>query len=434
MDEDTSATHHHAAGRTAGPAGVVLRDPVYRSMFLILVAQGVVFGSQMPFMPLWAQDRLGAGTIEVGVVGVVASIVSTIFGFAYGMATDRTRRRVAWLVAAYGLAIPLRIFLAYVTDLTVGAAAYAIASMAMFVLHFAILGDWFRYRNEPRGAEITNIVRLGFTSGWLIGSFGAGWWVARFGYDGLYLATAALQVLSFVLLVVGVRDAPIQSDPVARSAGGGIADPETWREFSRPEVAWYLASTVCMGAAGVARMTLLPLYLREAVTAEGEALGTEAIGMVFGIETVWEIPVALLAGAVVRRVGVSRVLQAGIVASVMYFAAVAATSTFLPFMVIEALYATVVTTTFGFGIVHMQHMIPDRGGTAIAMYNAAGTVGPVFAAPLLGWVAVEIGWTAMFAMASMLSVAAFWAFTMSERVSRTNRLLRSESVQNLGTA
>ena len=65
------------------------------------------------------------------------------------------------------------------------------------------------------GAELfkamtgVNIVRLGFTLGWLTGAFGAGWFVTRFGYDGMFLGTAVLHALSMALLVTGVRDAPL---------------------------------------------------------------------------------------------------------------------------------------------------------------------------------------------------------------------------------
>jgi len=195
--------------RRRGPVAIVLNDRVYRTIFLILVVQGVMFGGQMPFMPLWAKDQLGAGSVEVGTVALVSSLVTTGFGLAYGIVTDRTRRRVSWIAAAYAVALPARVALAYVTSLAVGAVLYALVGMAMFVLFYAILGDWLRHRQDPQRAEVMNIVRLGFTLGWLTGAFGAGWFVTRFGYDGMFLGTAVLHALSMALLVTGVRDAPL---------------------------------------------------------------------------------------------------------------------------------------------------------------------------------------------------------------------------------
>ncbi len=402
--------------RRRGPVAIVLNDRVYRTIFLILVVQGVMFGGQMPFMPLWAKDQLGAGSVEVGTVALVSSLVTTGFGLAYGIVTDRTRRRVSWIVAAYAVALPARVALAYVTSLAVGAVLYALVGMAMFVLFYAILGDWLRHRQDPQRAEVMNIVRLGFTLGWLTGAFGAGWFVTRFGYDGMFLGTAVLHALSMALLVTGVRDAPLPDQ-----VGGATEAQGTplWVDLVRPAVAWYLITTICTGAASVARMTLLPLYLRDVVRADADA-----VGIVFGIEPVYEIPVSLLAGAVVGRLGVERLMLVGISAGVLYFGAVAFTTTFLPFLAIEALYAVVVTATFGFGLVHVQNLMPRRGGTAIAAYNAAGTVGPLFAAPGLGWVADNVGWTSVYVAAAVLMAIALGTMWMSDRANRSEGLLR----------
>lgn len=402
--------------RRRGPVAIVLNDRVYRTIFLILVVQGVMFGGQMPFMPLWAKDQLGAGSVEVGTVALVSSLVTTGFGLAYGIVTDRTRRRVSWIVAAYAVALPARVALAYVTSLAVGAVLYALVGMAMFVLFYAILGDWLRHRQDPQRAEVMNIVRLGFTLGWLTGAFGAGWFVTRFGYDGMFLGTAVLHALSMALLVTGVRDAPLPDQVGWATEAQGTP---LWVDLVRPAVAWYLITTICTGAASVARMTLLPLYLRDVVRADADA-----VGIVFGIEPVYEIPVSLLAGAVVGRLGVERLMLVGISAGVLYFGAVAFTTTFLPFLAIEALYAVVVTATFGFGLVHVQNLMPRRGGTAIAAYNAAGTVGPLFAAPGLGWVADNVGWTSVYVAAAVLMAIALGTMWMSDRANRSEGLLR----------
>lgn len=402
-----------------GPVGVVASDAVYRSIFLILVVQGVMFGGQMPFMPLWAKDQLGAGSVEVGAISLVSSLVTTAFGLAYGIVTDRTRRRVIWILAAYAVALPVRIALAYVTSLVVGAVLYALIGMAMFVLYYAILGDWLRHRQDPRRAEVMNIVRLGFTIGWLTGAFAAGWFVTRFGYDGMFLGTGVLHAISIFLLVTGVRDAPM---PVLGELGEGDGQDTRplWADLVRPAVAWYLVTSICTGGASVARMTLLPLYLRDVVHADADA-----IGVVFGIEPVYEIPVSLLAGAIVGRLGVERLMLIGIGAGILYFGAVAITTSFLPFLAIEALYAVVVTATFGFGLVHVQNLMPRRGGVAVAAYNAAGTVGPLLAAPGLGWVADNVGWTPVYVTASALMAIALVTMWLSDRSYREGRLLRS---------
>lgn len=397
---------------------MVMTDPVYRSIFIILIIQGVVFGAQMPFMPLWATERLRVGPVEVGTISLVTSLATTAFGLGFGILTDRTRKRVPWLVVAFGLAVPLRVVIAWTVDFVVGTVLYAAISVAMFTLFFAILGDWLRHRADERGAEISNIVRLGFTIGWLTGSFGAGRIVANFGYDGLFLSTAVLQVASVAVLILGVRDAPATTiaplvEVSARSS------TSVWHDLTQAPMAWYLLTTICTGAASVARMTMLPLYLRKVVGADNDA-----VGFVFGIEPVYEIPVSLFAALVVRRFGIAPVLLIGIAAGVFYFGAIVFTSTFEPFLAIEFLYAIVVTATFGFGILHVQNLLPNRGGTAIAVYNTASTVGPVVAAPALGFVAETYGWPPVFMIASILMAIACGTFFMSHRAGRRIGLLR----------
>ncbi len=403
---------------SGGAIEAVMTDPVFRSIFIILIIQGVALGSQMPFMPLWATERLGVGPVEVGTISLVTSLATAAFGLSYGVVTDRTRRRVPWLVVAFGLAIPLRIAIAWTENFIIGTLLYAAISVAMFTLFFAILGDWFRHRKDERGAEITNIVRLGFTIGWLTGSFAAGRVVAMVGFDGLFLTTAVLQVLSFAVLALGVRDAPFTNIAPVVEVDGVVAK-SVWHDLIRAPMAWYLLTTMCTGAASVARMTMLPLYLRDVVKVD-----TESVGIVFGIEPVYEIPISLLAASVVRRYGVVPFLFIGNAAGIFYFGAIAFTSTFAPFLAIEVLYAIVVTATFGFGIVHAQNLLPKRGGTAIAVYNAASMVGPVVAAPALGYVAENIGWSPVFVIASVLMAVACGTFFMSDRAGRRAGLLR----------
>lgn len=413
---DATGGAHTVAGPSSGSViRTVAQDPVYRSVFLILVVQGIVFGSVMPLMPLWAQDRLGAGSVEVGTISVVSSLVTTVFGLAYGMFTDRSRRRVAWLVAAYAAALPLRVALAYVTDLVLGAAMYAVTGMAMFVLYYAIIGDWLRLRRDPRSAEILNVVRLGFTFGWMAGAFGGGRMVSTIGYEGMFLATGALHAVSLAMLSLGVRDAPPPTEE--RSVGANDEVP-IWRELARPAVRWYLVTSIFTGAASVARMALLPLYLREVVGA-----GPDEIGALFGVVPVYEIPVSLLAGLVVARLGVPRLMLAGIGTGVAYYCLVALTTSYMPFLVIEALFAILVTATFGFGLIHVQALMPRRGGTAVAAYNAAGSIGPVVAAPTLGWVADNLGWVPVYLGSAGIMALALLTMWLSYRASEAERLL-----------
>ena len=109
--------------------------------------------------------------------------------------------------------------------------------------------------------------------------------VALYGFEGLFLTTAVLQVLSFAVLVSGVRDAPFVTNAPVADAGGVVAK-SVWHDLMQAPMAWYLLTTVCTGAASVARMTMLPLYLRNVVKVD-----TDAVGIVFGIEPVYEIPI-----------------------------------------------------------------------------------------------------------------------------------------------
>ncbi|HEV2125666.1 MAG TPA: MFS transporter, partial [Chloroflexota bacterium] len=200
--------------RFVGLGGVptTLGDPLYRALFPVLVAQGVIFGGQTPFTPLWAKEVLGADTVGAGVLQAWAALLAVCFGLAYGLRSDRTRRRTRWLLVAFLLGIPARLALPWVTEYWLGVALNAVATMGTFSLVFALLGDWLRYRQEQQSAQIHSTVRLAFALGWQIGAAGAGIVVARFGYGGLFLLTAALQAVTVLCVIWGVRDAPATDD------------------------------------------------------------------------------------------------------------------------------------------------------------------------------------------------------------------------------
>jgi SET family sugar efflux transporter-like MFS transporter len=397
----------------------VLADPLYRVFFVMLLVLGFGSGGAFSFVSLWAAQVLGADAVQVGLVRTVAGLIAVVVGVALGYASDRSRRRVPWIVGGMAVSALGWLGVAAARDYVLGVAAYTLTSIGNYTLVFALLGDWLRHRRDPDATIVNSNVRLAFALGWVAGPAAAGLVVGAVGYAPLFLGTAALQATA-VVLALRLRDVPPTPavvDPPPAADGAPTARPASGPPPSaRPErtavaALWlYVAASFLSSAASPSRFVLMPLYLTEALH-----VSVTLVGLLFTVSVVYELPLFPLVARWAERHGYARVLGAGFAAYAVYFAALALSPGYWPILLLESLFAFVVATTNGVGMLHVQHLAPARAGTAIGLYGAASQLGAVATAPLLGYLATRAGWPAAFTTSALIAVASVGAFLLSLR-------------------
>src|SRR5687768_14879591 len=131
----------------------------------MLLVLGFGSGGAFSFVSLWAAQVLGADAVQVGLIRTVAGLVAVVVGVGIGYASDRSRRRVPWIVGGVAVSAVGWVGVALAREYVLGVAAYTLTSLGGFTLVFALLGDWLRHRRDPNATVVNSNVRLAFSVG-----------------------------------------------------------------------------------------------------------------------------------------------------------------------------------------------------------------------------------------------------------------------------
>jgi SET family sugar efflux transporter-like MFS transporter len=398
---------HMRLALSSNPVVYVLRDPLYRAFFLVPLVVQVGVGAAFPFVSLWAARVLGADPTRIGLLFTVSGLAGVASTVLIGAATDRTGRRVGWLLAIQALAVAAWVGMAFTTSYTGAITLNTLASIGGSTLVFALLGDWLRHRREPRAAEVHSTVRFALALGFLAGPMLGGLLAGRLGFSVLFLATALAMAVGLLSTLRWFHDAPPSEAPLtdAKPRSGS-----TW-----PFVLYTLGSVIAF-AALPSRFILIPLFVTDRLGAT-----IEMVGLLFTFAVVCELPLFLLVGRLVQRFGAVRLLAAGFGAQVLYFTGLTLATEFWQLIAIEPLFAFTVATTANIGMLYVQDLLPRRTGAAVASSGAAFQLGPVLSAPLLGYLSTELGWSGAFFVSAAFSLLGGSIFLLSARAARTLR-------------
>src|SRR5687767_6813998 len=135
----------------------------------MLLVLGFGSGGAFSFVSLWAAQVLGADAVQVGLIRTVAGLVAVVVGVAIGYASDRSRRRVPWIVGGMAMSALGWVGVAMARDYVLGVAAYTLTGIGNYTVVFALLGDWLRHRRDPDATVVNSNVRLAFAIGWVAG-------------------------------------------------------------------------------------------------------------------------------------------------------------------------------------------------------------------------------------------------------------------------
>jgi SET family sugar efflux transporter-like MFS transporter len=237
-----------------------------------------------PFLSLWAAQVLGEDPTRIGLLFTVSGAVGVALTLGISAMTDRTGRRVDWLLGIQALAVAAWIGLALTTSYPAAIALNTLASIGGSALVFALLGDWLRHWGELHAAEVYSTVRFALALGFLAGPELGGMLVGRFGFPVLFLGTALAMAVGMALSFGCLHDAP-----PARVANGTADAPAPAPGYG-PFALYTLASLVAF-AALPSRFVLLPLFLTERLGGT-----TEMVGILFTFAVVCELPLYVLAG------------------------------------------------------------------------------------------------------------------------------------------
>jgi SET family sugar efflux transporter-like MFS transporter len=375
----------------------VSRIPEFWLHSAMVLALGLAHAFTVPFLSLFALDEAHFSAQQLGIY-LAASALSGVLATTWlGKLSDGRlgRRRglhLSLLCAAIGSAAMC--YLRGFAGLLLNAITLLAIGRAAFSQTFALARARFEADAVADLTLATNAIRMFFSLGWVIGPALAAVWLARFGWSGLYLASAGLFV-SIGLLALRVRPAP------GRAAVTGDGDASVLRYVRRPPVAALIAGFGLLFLCSNLNLIALPLLLvRDLAGVERD------VGVAFGLAAGIELPLMLGVALLADRLGKGRLIVAGALVYAGYFIALALATQPWHAYLAQLLTAFVVSVFMGLGLSYFQDLLPGRPGASTALYVNAMTVGSVLSGALYAPLAGPLGSRGVLAVCSGLSLLA----------------------------
>jgi len=390
-------------------------DGDYRAIFIALVAMGMAVGIIIPYITLWATQTFNVSPLQASLFFVPMGLVGLCIGLVTAAYSDYFARRKPVIILALAVGAICRCLLAVVHSYDAAIILFAATGFSPFPFMFALLNDVTRKNMKgemgARVGVITGTQRMGFSLGWLAGPvFGAKLFTLG-GYSSLFFVSGCLfaTILVWVMLYIKEQTMDAPSRPVSIHAS--IMVPKGVLLIS-------IAGALIF-AGDYARSMFLPLYingpLKEPVS---------LVGAAFSVTVISELLFMPFSGYLADRFGTRRLFIFGLGSQVFFFLLLGLSSSYWQVILLQILYAFVISISMNIGIVYAQSLHPTGAGMATTAYLGTMQVAPIISSLVLGALAGHIGLPFPFFAASGLTLIAILLVTMTrppEGIKEANR-------------
>jgi SET family sugar efflux transporter-like MFS transporter len=272
--------------------------------------------------------------------------------------------------------------------LLVAVTLWAVASSQMPQV-FAYARQLLERSRSAKAPLVMSGLRMTMSIAWVGGPPLGALLIVVGGFDGLFLASAAIYAVAVVVTVVWLPElgpSPAPAPDVRQQPG-----------LRREIVLAALAFVLLQGATSVG-VAAMPLFVTENL---GGTTGDA--GLVLGLCAALEIPLMLGFGALAIRFNHRVLVLAGGAVALAYYTIMLLTDATWQVMAAQVLHAVVISAVMGVGISYFQDLAPDRPGYASTLYTNTNKTSAMLSGPLLG-LAQHFGFRTAYGMGLVMSV------------------------------
>ncbi|MEJ2706378.1 MAG: major facilitator superfamily domain-containing protein 6 [Anaerolineales bacterium] len=358
-------------------------------------------GAYMPFITLY-YERMGLNGIQIGILASIPVLISTTTVMVWGGLADR----FGW----HSRIMRINLLLCAVSILLLSTAG-SFQAIIPFIACYALFNSPLvplldsAALNAVEGSRYSyGQLRVWGSIGWSISTVGVGFIIQRFAIQWLFYSYAAFMLVTFFLSLW----LPVHSAKLQTSLRAGLKNLVGYLPF-----VLFLVSVLFISMTLSAANAFLSIYLDEIGTNES------SIGLAWAISSLSEIPIMFFSAYIVRKVGSGGLLKIAFFAFIVRWLLLSLIRTPVLALIVQVLHGI----TFGGYLIGSVTYINDRAAegirtTALAIFNLTGFgVGSILGS-LLGGFVVEVGGTVwLFRMLSLVALAGFGVFLLSQKKS-----------------
>ena len=357
------------------------------------------------YLTLFAVDRVHLSPIELGlflsVLALSGIIVSATFGHWFDQSASFVPLFLSLSMMVIGYALLPAVSQFYLLVLLGGLALGS--SIAKFPLLFALA----KSRLDQVGAETAErgiaVMRVTWSMSWAIGPALAAQMVTFFGFAGVFFSTALFGAVA--LLIAGLTCIDTEVRPVKTSS-------EVLRAPANLPRIWLAALSLTLFHIAMFMGSIaLPIVVTK------ELSGTKAdVGFMFSLCALLEVLVMLLFVLFPSSPGESHWISAGFLVFMLYFLVITWAPS-VPLVLGAQLFRAVGIGLIGYqGISYVQALMPNRAGSAAALFANTANIGFLVAGIAAGAWAQIFGYRSTFLACAGLSCLGFLMLHLQRKI------------------
>lgn len=352
--------------------------------FLYFVTLGIV----LPYLPAYLQAR-GLDAVWIGWVMAAGPFARVFVPPLLGLVADRRRGPRFWgSVAAWGTFAGLLVMWAP------GGAGLLVAGALVYSLFAAPSMPLLDATTVRHAAERFGLIRLWGSVGYVLTSFGLGSLFPALP-PGVIVAGAAASQGLFASYLTAVR---IDDSPGAPATGWGALP-----EVLRGRAIWLLLAAVLLSRAAAGPLSgFYIIFVREA------GYGGETVALTWGIAITTEVCVMSAVDRLIDRLGLARVLAAGVLLDALRWFFYAYWNTRGALLAVAPVHGLAFAMFYVSGVRALTDLVPrEFRALGQGLGAAAGALGMGAGLVAAGYVYAAAGSRAMWTAAGLTGLAAF---------------------------
>ncbi|WP_199698586.1 sugar efflux transporter [Deinococcus cavernae] len=385
--------------RTAAPPdanilGRVWRLPHVPALTLSVFMLGFGLSMAMPYMSLFGVKAVGMTPLQLGVFLTLNAVSAVLVGTRLARWSDRWTRRKPLVLVTLAAGLTAYLLLSGVRSYP-GVVATGLIFMGTAAAAFPQVFAFARVSLTGAPGDLperaVTVLRSVFSLAWVVGPGLGAAVLARWGFQGTFVVTAAC----FVLAALPLLGVPEKQPPRHRAAPAQAASAPA----PTGKLVWWVALAFVLYATSMSMgMTMFPLFITETLRgSEGQ------VGFLVGLCALLEIPVMLALATLRGLPGTQKLVKGAFLLFAVHFALIYFSSGLPLLVTTQAIRAAVLAVTAGLGMLYFQELMPGRFAAATTMFANTSAVGGMLAGILSGAAAQWFGYRAVFLLCAALT-------------------------------
>ncbi len=395
------------------------RLPHVPGLSLSVFMLGFGLSLALPYLSLFGVNAVHMSPVQLGIFLTLNAVSSVAISTLLARWSDRLPNRkplVMFTLAAGLLGYVLLSFLRSYPLLLLTGMLLMGSAAAAFPQVFSFARAHLNNAPGDLPERAVTVLRSIFSLAWVVGPGLGAVLLAKLGFQGIFLSTAACFVLAALPLLRIPGQAPRPSVAAQQALAEATQAPHI-------PVLWPALAFVLYGMSMSMGMSMFPLLMTH------DLHGTEGqVGFLVGLCALLEIPAMLVLVFHKSLPTTERLIKGAFLLFVVHFALIYLAQGMGLLIVAQVLRAAVLAIAAGLGMLYFQELMPGRFAAATTMFSNTGSIGSMLAGIVSGLCAQWFGYRAVFLLCAALTFAG-WV-VMQTLVKRSRAVSTEQGVSS----